>query len=58
VLHERGINGTLLEQVESCLLTSEMGRYAPNGNGRHPAEELLRQTEQVVEALERVISGQ
>ena len=58
LLKAQGINGTLLEQVQACLLASEMGRYAPNGDGRHQAEDLLRQTEQVVDELEKVIGKQ
>jgi hypothetical protein len=52
MLAEQGIDPALAERVQSCLMLSEMGRYAPVGvqaeNGN-----LLHETEQVIDALDK-----
>ena len=53
LLAARGIDGALVEEVQNCLAASEMGRYAPEGNGRYQPDHLLKHADQLVSKLEK-----
>lgn len=54
LLRSRGIDPVLVDRVQTCLMLSEVGRYAPGGNAA-AADELLAETGRVIIALDRVL---
>jgi hypothetical protein len=54
LLRSRGVDPLLVDRVQTCLMLSEMGRYAPGGNGA-ATDDLLAETGRVVIALDRVL---
>ncbi len=55
MLTEKGLDTALAERVQSCLMLSEMGRYAPTGINAGN-DNLLSETEQVIIALDKELS--
>jgi hypothetical protein len=55
MLGEKGIATALVERVQTCLMLSEMGRYAPAGIGTGSGN-LLSETEQVIGELDRELA--
>ena len=52
ILTEKGLDPALAERVQTCLMLSEMGRYAPTGINAEN-NNLLSETEQVIIALDK-----
>ncbi len=54
LLRSRGVDALLVDRTQTCLMLSEMGRYAPGGNGA-AADDLLAEAGRVIIALDRVL---
>jgi hypothetical protein len=53
-LLEKGINTDLVERVQTCLMLSEIGQYAPQ-SGQAYSSDLLDETEELISQLEKVL---
>ena len=51
LLQARDVNPDLIGRVESCLMLSEMGRYAP-GSANSPDADILAETQDLIRELE------
>jgi hypothetical protein len=56
LLASRDIPPSVIERVETCLVASEGGRFAPRGDLESSREALLDETEAVIGDLEREFS--
>ena len=52
LLAERGIDSSLTDRVEACLVSSEGGRFAPGGVTSMTGEALLNETERLIADLD------
>jgi hypothetical protein len=55
VLAGYGVKPDLIERVEVCLVSSELGRFAPGADNPDHAESLLREAELLIDALEKAL---
>jgi len=54
LLLERGIDPDLVERVQTCLMLTEIGQYAPQ-TGQANSDNLLEETEELISQLEKVL---
>jgi hypothetical protein len=54
-LFEKRVPSELVERVEVCLVTSELGRYAPGADNPDHAASLLKEVDSLIGALEKVL---
>ena len=55
VLAGKGIEPDLVERVEVCLVSSELGRFAPGADNPGHARSLLREADILIDALEKAL---
>jgi hypothetical protein len=55
VLAAKGIEPDLVERVQVCLVSSELGRFAPGADNPDHARSLLRETDVLIDALEKAL---
>jgi hypothetical protein len=55
LLADRGVDKKVIGVIQSCLLASEMGRYAPNGVGSEVEDVVVDVTAEVIRDLEKVL---
>jgi hypothetical protein len=55
VLAGKGIEPDLVERVEVCLVSSELGRFAPGADNPDHAKSLLREADILIDALEKAL---
>jgi hypothetical protein len=55
VLTEKGVKPDLIERVEVCLVSSELGRFAPGADNPDHAKSLLREAAILIDALEKAL---
>jgi hypothetical protein len=54
LLLDRGIDPDLVERVQTCLMLTEIGQYAPQ-TGQANSDNLLEETEELISQLEKVL---
>lgn len=55
LLTEKGVKPDLVERVEACLVSSELGRFAPGADNPGHAKNLLQETDRLISNLEKVL---
>jgi hypothetical protein len=55
VLAGKGVTPDLIERVEVCLVSSELGRFAPGADNPDHAKSLLREVDLLIDALEKAL---
>jgi hypothetical protein len=55
VLAGKGVTPDLIERVEVCLVSSELGRFAPGADNPDHASSLLREADILIDALEKAL---
>jgi hypothetical protein len=55
LLAGEGVDGELIERIEVCLVSSELGRFSPEANGPDLGRSLLQEVGKLVDALEKVL---
>lgn len=55
LLAGQGVGAELIERVELCLVSSELGRFAPEANSPDYASSLLQEVDRLTRSLEKVL---
>lgn len=55
LLNQRAITPDLIERVEVCLVSSELGRFAPGADSPDHAKSLLKEVDILIAALEKAL---